>query len=81
MRDLLRRFRSDQRGNIALMSVGGIALAVCCAALAVDVGTISADRRKTQSTADISAIVAARDRKSTRLNSSHGLLSRMPSSA
>ena len=59
MRNLLRRFRSDQRGNIAIMSVGGIALAVCCAALAVDVGTISADRRKTQSTADISAIVAA----------------------
>lgn len=59
MRNLLRRFRSDQRGNIAIMAAGGMALAVCCAALGVDVGTISADRRKTQSAADISAIVAA----------------------
>jgi uncharacterized membrane protein len=41
------------------MAVGGMVLAICCAALAIDVGTISADRRKTQSTADISAIVAA----------------------
>lgn len=56
---LLRRFSADQRGNIAMMSVGGMTLAICCAALGVDVGTIAADRRKTQSTADIAAIVAA----------------------
>ncbi|MDB5656296.1 MAG: hypothetical protein JWQ94_3909 [Tardiphaga sp.] len=59
MRNLIRRFRSDQRGNIAIMAAGGMVLAVCCAALGVDIGSISADRRKTQSTADISAIVAA----------------------
>jgi uncharacterized membrane protein len=59
MRNLIRRFRSDQRGNIAIMAAGGMVLAVCCAALGVDIGTISADRRKTQSTTDISAIVAA----------------------
>ena len=59
MRNLLKRFRSDQRGSIAIMAAGGMVLAVCCAALGVDIGTISADRRKTQSTADISAIVAA----------------------
>jgi len=59
MSSLFRRFRSDQRGNIAIMSAGGMVLAVCCAALGVDIGTISADRRKTQSTADIAAIVAA----------------------
>jgi uncharacterized membrane protein len=56
---LLNRFRSDQRGNIAIMSAGGMILAVCCAALGVDVGTIAADRRKTQTAADLAAIVAA----------------------
>jgi uncharacterized membrane protein len=59
MRGLLERFRSDQRGNIAIMAAGGMILAVCCAALGVDIGTISADRRKTQSAADLAAIVAA----------------------
>lgn len=57
--NLVRRFAADQRGNIAFMSVGGMTLAICCAALGVDVGTIAADRRKTQSAADIAAIVAA----------------------
>lgn len=59
MRQLLQRFRSDQQGNVAIMAAGGMVLAVCCAALGVDIGTISADRRKTQSAADIAAIVAA----------------------
>lgn len=56
---LLKRFRSDQRGNIAIMSAGGMILAICCAALGVDIGTIAADRRKTQAAADLAAIVAA----------------------
>ncbi len=59
MRELFRRFRLDKRGNIAIMSAGGMLLAVCCAALGVDIGTISADRRKTQSAADLAAVVAA----------------------
>src|SRR6187551_3283033 len=59
MRDLFRRFRSDLRGNIAIMSAGGMILAVCCAALGVDIGTIAADRRKTQAATDLAAIVAA----------------------
>jgi uncharacterized membrane protein len=59
MRTLLQRFRADQRGNIAIMAAGGMILAVCCAALGVDIGTIAADRRKTQSAADLAAIVAA----------------------
>jgi uncharacterized membrane protein len=50
MRALLKRFRTDQRGNIAIMSAGGMILAVCCAALGVDIGTIAADRRKTPAT-------------------------------
>jgi uncharacterized membrane protein len=59
MRTLLKRFRTDQRGNIAIMSAGGMILAICCAALGVDIGTIAADRRKTQAAADLAAIVAA----------------------
>ena len=56
---LLRRFRADHRGNFAIMSAGLMTLVVGCAGLAVDLGTIFADRRKTQSTADLAAIVAA----------------------
>ena len=56
---LLRRFQTDTRGNIAIMSAGLMTLVIGCAALAVDLGTIFADRRKTQSTADLAAIVAA----------------------
>lgn len=56
---LIRRFRGDQRGNIALMSVVGMTFAVLCAAFGVDVGSIAADRRKAQSAADLAAIVAA----------------------
>jgi uncharacterized membrane protein len=56
---LIRRFGADQRGNIAIMAAGGMILAVCCAALGVDIGTIAADRRKAQSAADLAAIVAA----------------------
>ncbi|WPO41788.1 TadG family pilus assembly protein [Tardiphaga sp. 42S5] len=59
MRALLKSFRTDQRGNIAIMSAGGMILAVCCAALGVDIGTIAADRRKTQAATDLAAIVAA----------------------
>ena len=56
---LLRRFRADRRGNFAIMSAGLMTLVVGCAGLAVDLGTIFADRRKTQSTADLAAIIAA----------------------
>jgi uncharacterized membrane protein len=56
---LLRRFRADERGNIAIMGAALMTLGVGCTALAVDVGSIFADRRKTQSAADLAAIVAA----------------------
>jgi uncharacterized membrane protein len=59
MRTLLRRFRADQRGNIAIMGAGLMTLVIGCAALAVDLGSIFADRRRTQSTTDLAAIVAA----------------------
>ena len=47
-----------------------------------NIGTIGhVDHGKTTLTAAITAVLAARDRKSTRLNSSHMPKSRMPSSA
>lgn len=54
-----RRFCSDQRGNFAIMGAALMTLVIGCAALGVDLGTIFADRRRTQSTTDLAAIVAA----------------------
>ncbi|HVV41102.1 MAG TPA: pilus assembly protein TadG-related protein [Nitrobacter sp.] len=59
MRGLLRRFVSDTRGNIAIMGAGCMVLVIGCAAFGIDIGSIYADRRKTQSAADLAAIVAA----------------------
>ncbi|WP_192738598.1 pilus assembly protein TadG-related protein [Bradyrhizobium sp. OAE829] len=56
---MFRRFRADERGNIAIMGAGLMVLVIGCTALAVDLGTIFADRRRTQSTADLAAMVAA----------------------
>lgn len=58
---ILRHFLSDQRGNIAIMGAGCLLLVVAMAAFGVDVGTIFADKRRTQSAADLAAIVAASD--------------------
>jgi uncharacterized membrane protein len=59
MLTLLRRFRDDERGNFAIVGAVLMTLVVGCAALGVDLGSIFADRRKTQSTTDLAAIVAA----------------------
>jgi uncharacterized membrane protein len=59
VRNLLRRFISDTRGNFVIMGAGSMVLVLGCAALGVDVGSIYADRRKSQSAADLAAIVAA----------------------
>ncbi|MES5486837.1 pilus assembly protein TadG-related protein [Bradyrhizobium sp. INPA03-11B] len=56
---LMRRFGADERGNFAMISAGLMTLLIGCAGLAIDLGTVFADRRKTQSTADLAAIVAA----------------------
>ncbi|MDH2383924.1 pilus assembly protein TadG-related protein [Bradyrhizobium sp. CER78] len=56
---LMRRFGADERGNFAMISAGLMTLLIGCAGLAIDLGTIFADRRKTQTTADLAAIVAA----------------------
>ena len=59
MRSHLGSFCSDERGNFAIMGAGLMTLVIGCAALGVDLGSIFADRRRTQSTADLAAIVAA----------------------
>ena len=59
MPNLLRRFVSDTRGNFAIMGAVCMILLFGCAALGVDIGSIYADRRKSQSAADLAAIVAA----------------------
>jgi uncharacterized membrane protein len=56
---LLRRFRDDERGNIAIMGAGLMTLIIGCAALGVDLGSIFADRRRAQGAVDLAAIVAA----------------------
>jgi uncharacterized membrane protein len=60
-RSVTSAFFSDQRGNVAIMAAGSMLLVVGMAAFGVDIGTIFADKRRTQSTADLAAIVAASD--------------------
>jgi uncharacterized membrane protein len=59
MKSHIKRFRADERGNFAIMGAGLMTLVIGCAALGVDLGSIFADRRRTQSTTDLAAIVAA----------------------
>lgn len=54
-----KRFSRDDRASLAVIGATLLPLVIGCAALAVDLGTIFADRRKTQSAADIAAMVAA----------------------
>jgi uncharacterized membrane protein len=53
------RFLANDRASLAVTGATLFPLVIGCAALAVDLGTIFADRRKTQSAADIAAMVAA----------------------
>src|ERR1700742_308010 len=59
MHSHIKRFCADERGNFAIMGAGLMTLVIGCAALGVDLGSIFADRRRTQSTTDLAAIVAA----------------------
>src|SRR6201986_1685663 len=59
MRSLIKNFCRDERGNFAIMGAGLMTLVIGCAALGVDLGSIFADRRRTQTTTDLAAIVAA----------------------
>jgi uncharacterized membrane protein len=59
MRSHFRRFCNDERGNFAIMAAGLMTVVIGCAALGVDLGSIFTDKRRTQSTTDLAAIVAA----------------------
>lgn len=59
VREGWRAFRNDERASLALIGATLMPLVIGCAALAVDLGAIYADRRRTQSAADIAAMVAA----------------------
>lgn len=55
----MRRFRTDQRGGVAIMSVLLMALMLLFTGLAVDIGSIYLDSRKLQGAADLAALAAA----------------------
>jgi uncharacterized membrane protein len=58
---LWRKKNDDERGAILIISTVGIVLAVVAAALAVDLGTLSQQRRRDQKIADLAALDAVRD--------------------
>lgn len=59
MRSLIRRFRTDTAGNIAVLSALCLPVLLGFVALGVDIGSVFADRRRLQSAADLAAITAA----------------------
>ncbi len=61
MRMRLRQFARDRRGSIAVISAGATIAIMGFAALSVDLGKVSVDRRRAQSVADLAAIAAASD--------------------
>ncbi len=61
MRMRLRQFGQDRRGSIAVISAGATVAIMGFAALSVDLGKVSVDRRRAQSVADLAAIAAASD--------------------
>lgn len=61
MRDRLKAFVTDRRGNIAITSAVLMVLVMAAAAFGVDLGNVFADQRRAQSTTDIAALVAASD--------------------
>ncbi len=61
MRTHLSRFRSDQRGAVAVLAAGAMIAVLGFAALGVDYGKLTVDRRRAQSVADLAALSAAAD--------------------
>lgn len=52
--------RKGDRGAVMIVAVGAVAMAIAAAALGVDLGRVSLDRRTDQSVADMAALDAAR---------------------
>lgn len=61
MRLLMLRFRSDQRGAVAVIAASAMVAMFGFAALAIDYGMLTVDRRRAQSAADLAALAAAAD--------------------
>ncbi|PQM29563.1 hypothetical protein CVO77_01210 [Sphingopyxis lindanitolerans] len=55
----LRNFSADRRGGISIATAFALAMLIGSAALAVDIGSFSLDRRKLQGIADAAALAAA----------------------
>lgn len=53
--------RTDERGAVMILAVGGVVLAMISAALAVDLGRLAQDKRFDQKVADLAALDASRD--------------------
>jgi uncharacterized membrane protein len=58
---VVRRFRDERRGTIAIMSAAVMALVVGAAAIAIDVATLFTERRQAQGAVDLAAMAAAAD--------------------
>lgn len=61
MRRRLRQFGQDRRGSVAVISAGATIAIMGFAALSVDLGKVSVDRRRAQGVTDLAAIAAASD--------------------
>lgn len=57
----MRRFRTDERGAVAVIVAASSAMILGLAALAVDLGSVFLQTRKLQGMADLAALSAARD--------------------
>lgn len=61
MRQRIGRFGRDRQGSVAVMSAAASIVLMGFAAFGIDLGKVSLDRRKAQSTADLAALAAASD--------------------
>lgn len=58
---MLRRFLTDQRGNMAILFAVGFAVSAMVSAVAVDAAALYHERRGMQAAVDVAALQAARD--------------------
>ena len=61
MRQLLRRWRGDRRGTVAITAAVAGGLLCVATAVTIDLGVLTLHTRKLQGAADLAALSAARD--------------------
>ncbi len=61
MRELLRRFCNDQRGNIAILAGLFLTVIIGFGALSIDIGKSFTERRRAQGSTDLAALAAVTD--------------------